>query len=448
MSLMNGTVIILGGSGGVGSVVTQMCSRIPVFQRIICASRDISKYEEINRLLAKPVEICHVDASDEQALVYLLEYYKPHLLINVGIPYWNLNAMSACLKTGVNYLDTACWEPPDEAHYRHDEQWNFHQAFKAADVMALIGCGYDPGVTNATVSYALRFFKIIQKIQIWDCNGGDHGKTFASNFNLAINLRELLGDVRYWLNGRWEYAPHLISELAIHHSYDFEEIGMRMLYLLYHEELESLAKNFPWIQEMSFWMTFGEQYLRCLRMFKEIGMTSIQKFQLPVKRISPMLFLVKYAIPDIRLIEKHRQLLDELGLISEQPIDIDGEISPLEFLQKILPEPSTLSQGYTGKTNISVLFEGIGLDGSPLRYRMRNILAHAECHKNFHAQGISTTTGIPAAIGAMLMMLGIWKKAGVYNVEQLNPIPFLRAVHSYGLRMQEQWNDEVPNMAV
>lgn len=195
-------------------------------------------------------------------------------------------------------------------------------------------------------------------------------------------------------------------------------------------------------------MTFGEQYLRCLRMFKEIGMTSIQKFQLPVKRISPMLFLVKYAIPDIRLIEKHRQLLDELGLISEQPIDIDGEISPLEFLQKILPEPSTLSQGYTGKTNISVLFEGIGLDGSPLRYRMRNILAHAECHKNFHAQGISTTTGIPAAIGAMLMMLGIWKKAGVYNVEQLNPIPFLRAVHSYGLRMQEQWNDEVPNMAV
>ncbi len=445
MKPIKGNVLILGATGGVGKVVVQKCVKIPqVFTRIAGASRDISKYEELNLLLAKPVEAYQVDASDKKQLVALLEKIKPDLLINVGVPYWNLNAMQACLETGTHYLDTACWEPEDEARYRHKEQWDFHNAFKEAGLMGLIGCGFDPGVSNAMVAFARsHYFKNIQKVQIWDCNGGSHGKTFASNFNLAINLRELLGQIRYWLKGKWQYTEPLISQNAIHYPYDFEEIGERTLYLMYHEELESLAKNFPEIEEMSFWMTFGEQYLRCLRMFVEVGMTSIDKISLPEKSISPLSFL-KRVISDDKLIEKHRQILEEVGLTSEKPIFLkESVVSPLEFLQKVLPEPSTLGENYTGKTNIGCIFEGIGLDGKPKRYRIYNICDNAECYREVSSQAVSYTAGVPAVAGAMMMLTGKWLKSGVYNVEELDAAPFLKAVSDYGLQMKEQFDDEV-----
>lgn len=448
MKSAKGTVLILGATGGVGKVVVQKCAQVPqVFTNIVGASRDISKYGELNRLLAKPIETYHVDASDKKQLTTLMEKVKPEILVNVGLPYWNLNAMSACLETGTHYLDTACWEPEDEARYRHKEQWDFHYGFKRAGLMAIIGCGFDPGVSNAMVALARqKHFQKIEKVQIWDCNGGSHGKTFASNFNLVINLRELLGQIRYWLKGKWQYTEPLISENAIHHPYDFEEIGERMLYLMYHEELESLAKNFPEIEEMSFWMTFGEQYLRCLRMFVEIGMTSIDRISVPEKSISPLSFLKK-IIPNEKLIEKYKQLLSEVGLACETPIFLQTDtISPLEFLQKVLPEPSTLGENYTGKTNIGCIFEGIGLDGKPKRYRIYNICDHAKCYREVSSQAVSYTAGVPAMAGAEMMLTGEWLKPGVYNVEELEPAPFLKAVSDYGLPMKEQFDDKVPQM--
>jgi len=445
---IKGNVLILGATGGVGKVVLQKCVKAPqVFKKITAASRDISKYEEVNRLLKKPIEAYQVDAREKNQLVALLEKIKPELLINVGVPFWNLNVMQACLETGAHYLDTACWEPEDEARYRHKEQWDFHDAFKKAGIMGLIGCGFDPGVSNAMVSFARsRYFKNIRKVQIWDCNGGSHGKTFASNFNLVINLRELLGQIRYWLKGKWKYTEPLCSQNAIHYPYDFEEIGERTLYLMYHEELESLAKNFPEIEEMSFWMTFGEQYLKCLRLFVEIGMTSIDKISLPEKSISPLSFLKK-IIPDDKLIEKHKQLLSEIGLASEKPVFLkENTISPLEFLQKVLPEPSTLGENYSGKTNIGCIFEGMGFDNKPKRYRIYNICDHAECYREVGSQAVSYTAGVPAFAGAMMMLTEKWMKPGVYNVEELPASLFLKAVSDYGLPMKEQFDDQVPQI--
>jgi len=443
-----GSVLILGATGGVGKVVVQKCAKLPqIFTDISGASRDLKKYKELNKKLKKPIKAYQVDASNKKDLINLLKKIKPELLINVGIPFWNLNVMQACLETGTHYLDTACWEPENEARYRHKEQWEFHRPFKKAGLVAVVGCGFDPGVSNAMVAFAFKkYFKKIKKIQIWDCNGGNHGKSFASNFNLVINLRELLGNVRYWRKGKWYYKDSLVSEKAVHHSFNFEEIGERNLYLMYHEELESLAKNFPEIEEMSFWMTFSEQYLKYLRLFFKIGMTSIEKIFLPKKSISPLDFLKK-VVPDKNLIYKNEKLLKEVGLLSEKPIILkENNISPLEFLQKLLPDPSSLGEHYTGKTNIGCLFEGTGLDGKFKRYRMYNICDHAESYREVGAQAISYTTGVPAMAGAMMMLTGKWMRPGVYNVEELDPIPFLKAVSDFGLPLKEQFDKNVPKM--
>ena len=460
---MNGSVVILGASGGVGKVVVHKCVQVPhIFKRIVGASRDISQYAKINKFLAKPIEFRRVDASSKQQLVALIESVRPDLLINVGIPFWNLNAMKACLdlfdKTGhrTHYMDTACWEPEYEARFRHAEQWSYDEDFKKAELMGLIGCGFDPGETNAMVAYAYKhYFRRIDKVQIWDCNGGFHGKAFATNFSLAINLRELLGRVRYRLNGKWKFTPSLIDEGAIHFTFDFEEIGKRELYLMYHEELESLAKNFPEIKEMSFWMTFSEQYLRCLRMFVELGLTSIEKMGWSDQLLSPLAFLQR-IVQDESLIKKYETILNEIGLMSKDPVlipwdeelpwDEQTQLSPLEVLQVMLPDPSSLGQNYTGKTNIGVIIEGIGFDGKPLRWRIFNICDHAECWREVRAQAISYTTGVAAFSGAMMMVVGKWMRHGVFNVEQFDPDSFIQTAADFGLPIREDIGKKVPLM--
>lgn len=446
------SVLILGYTGGVGNVVVKKCFEMVkegLIGRIIGAARN-PKPEKYSDL--PPFEQWQVDASDVDQLTLMLRKTKPDLLLNVGTPYWNLNIMEACLRTGTHYLDTACYEPENEARIRHHEQWEYHRAFRSAGLMALVGCGFDPGATNAMFNYAWRYhFSEIHKADILDCNGGDHGKRFASNFNLAVNLREVLGAVHHWSKGRWVETPRIIEGGAVHQTFDFEQIGPREMYLLSHEELESLVKNIPGIKQIRFWMTFGDSYLQCARALEEVGLTDIRKLRLHRRSMSPLEMLQLTTSPERDLIKKHEALLNELGLLSEKKVQLgDGEISPLEFLQLVLPDPPSLAEGYTGKTNISCIFEGLDKKGRPKRYRIMNICDHAECYKEVGSQAISYTTGVPAVMGAVGMVVrhSGWFRPGVYNVEQLRPNYLLSMIHRYGLYIVEQTGFEVPRLLI
>jgi saccharopine dehydrogenase (NAD+, L-lysine forming) len=316
----------------------------------------------------------------------------------VALPYQDLAIMDACLETGVDYLDTANYEPQDEAKFEYKWQWAYRDKFRQSNLMALLGSGFDPGVTNVYCAYAQKhLFDEIHYVDIVDCNGGDHGKAFATNFNPEINIREVTARGRYW-EGDWKST----DPLSVKQDFDFPGVGIRKMYLMYHEELESLAQNIKGLKRIRFWMTFGEQYLTHLRVLQNVGMT----------RIDPVIY------------EGH-------------------EVIPLKFLKSVLPDPGSLAENYTGKTSIGCVIEGLK-DGKKLRKFIYNICDHAETYKETGSQAVSYTTGVPAMIGAKMMLTGKWKKAGVYNMEEFDPDPFMEDLNKYGLPWQvADWNHSV-----
>lgn len=390
------TVLII-GAGGVGKVVVKKCAiNKEVFSNIILASRTLEKCErialEVKQEFGVEIVIAQVDADNVGETVALINKFNPDLLINVALPYQDLTIMDACLKTRVNYLDTANYEPKDVAKFEYKWQWDYQDKFKEKGIMAVLGCGFDPGVTNIFCSHAQKnLFDEINTIDILDCNAGDHGKAFATNFNPEINIREVTQIVRHWNNGEWVKTPAILDDGAVHFSFNYPEAGQKESYLLYHEEEESLVKHIKGLQKIRFWMTFSDQYITHLKVLQNVGMTRIDS--------------VKYE---------------------------GKEIAPLKFLKEVLPEPATLAENYTGKTVIGCVIKGIK-DGKEICKYIYNICDHSECYKEVKAQAVSYTTGVPAMIGAMLMLKGIWKGKGVFNVEQLNPDSFMDELNKQGL---------------
>ncbi|PID01965.1 saccharopine dehydrogenase [Sporosarcina sp. P2] len=387
------------GAGGVASVVVHKCCEVPdVFEEICIASRTKSKCDALKEKLdggRTKIQTAQVDADNVPELVALINEFKPDIVINVALPYQDLTIMDACLETKVDYLDTANYEPLDTAKFEYKWQWAYKEKFEEAGITALLGSGFDPGVTGVFSAYALKhYFDEIHTIDIVDANAGDHGYPFATNFNPEINIREITANGRYYENGEFiETEP-----LEVKRVYDLPEIGPKDVYLLYHEELESLAKNITGVNKIRFWMTFSEKYLMHLRVLENVGMTSIE------------------------------------------PIDFEGQqIVPLQFLKAVLPDPASLGPRTKGKTNIGCIYQGTK-NGEPKTYYVYNICDHQECYQEVGSQAISYTTGVPAMIGAMMMLTGKWKKPGVFNIEEFDPDPFMDALNEYGLPWHEDFN--------
>lgn len=391
-----GKVLII-GAGGVGTVVAnKVAQNSTVFTDIMLASRTKSKCDDIAADVKKrtgvTIKTARVDADNVPELVELMNDFKPEIVINVALPYQDLTIMDACLEAGVNYLDTANYEPKNEAKFEYKWQWAYKEKFEKAGLTAILGCGFDPGVTSIFTAHAAKHhFDEIHYLDIVDCNAGDHGKAFATNFNPEINIREVTQKGKYWENGEWiETEPH-----EIHKPLNYPEIGPKESYLIYHEELESLVKNFPTLKRARFWMTFGQEYLTHLRVIQNIGMARIDE------------------------------------------VEYNGQkIVPIQFLKAVLPDPGELGENYTGQTSIGCRIRGIK-DGKERTYYIYNNCSHEEAYKETGAQGVSYTTGVPATIGAMMFMQGIWKKPGVYNVEEFNPDPFMEQLNKQGLPWHE-----------
>ncbi|MEN6441677.1 MAG: saccharopine dehydrogenase family protein [Syntrophobacter sp.] len=391
-----GKVLII-GAGGVGSVVTHKCAQVPeVFSEITLASRTIDKCEKIKKRLPVPIRTAQIDADDPEQTAALIRRVSPDLVINVALPYQDLSIMDACLLTGVNYLDTANYEPPEEAAFSYTWQWAYEERFKRANLMALLGSGFDPGVTNVFCAHALKHhFDEIHRIDIMDCNAGVHGHAFATNFNPEINIREVTARGKYWEEGQWKET----DPLSVHDTFDFPEIGPREMYLMYHEEMESLVKHVPGLRRIRFWMTFGQEYLTHLRVLQNVGMTRID------------------------------------------PVPYGGiEVIPLQFLKSLLPDPASLAANYKGKTNIGCMMEGTK-NGKWRKYYIYNVCDHEAAYREVGAQAISYTTGVPAMIGAKMMLTGAWKGQGVFNMEQMDPDPFMADLARYGLPWTEVFWD-------
>jgi len=385
------------GAGGVGTVVAHKLAQHPeVFTDIVLASRTKSKCDAIASAVGGgKIRTAQVDADDVQKLIALLTLEKPELVINVALPYQDLTIMDACLACGVNYLDTANYEPKDEAHFEYSWQWAYKKRFEEAGLTAILGCGFDPGVTGVWTAYAAKHhFDEIQYLDIVDCNAGDHHKAFATNFNPEINIREVTQKGKYWEDGQWVITePH-----EIHKPLTYPSVGPKESYVIFHEELESLVKNFPTLKRARFWMTFGQEYLTHLRVIQNIGMA----------RIDPILYN---------------------GM----------EIVPIQFLKAVLPDPGELGKNYTGQTSIGCRIRGLK-DGKEQTYAVYNNCSHEAAYKETGAQGVSYTTGVPAMCGAMMFLQGVWKKPGVWNVEEFNPDPFLKALAENGLPWQEYFD--------
>ena len=402
---MSKKVLII-GAGGVGNVVVKKCAMNPeVFSEVVLASRTKRKCDAIAEECAKiglptKIETAQVDADNVPELVALINKVKPFMVINVALPYQDLTIMDACLETGVHYMDTANYEPKDVAKFEYSWQWAYQERFKAAGLMALLGCGFDPGVTQVFTAYANKHhFDEMHYLDIIDCNAGDHGKAFATNFNPEINIREITQKGKYWENGEWVE----IEAMSIHKPIDYPGIGPKESYVLYHEELESLVKNFPTLKRARFWMTFGQQYITHLNVLENVGMTSIK------------------------------------------PIKFQGmDIVPLEFLKAVLPEPSSLGENYSGETSIGCQIKGIK-DGKDKTYYVWNNCKHQDCWREVQAQGVSYTTGVPAMLGALMMITGEWMQAGVYNCEDMNPDPFMAMLNVHGLPWHEEINGTLPH---
>lgn len=391
--------VIIIGCGGVGTVVVHKCAAHPeVFSQIVVASRTLRKCEAVVKAVGKPnVSADSVDADDVEQLVALFERHKPQLVINVALPYQDLTIMEACLRCGVNYLDTANYEPRDVAHFEYSYQWAYSARFEQAGLTAILGCGFDPGVSGVFTAYAAKHhFKAMKTLDIVDCNAGNHGKAFATNFNPEINIREITQNGRYYSDGKWVVT----KPLEIHRALTYPNIGERESYLLYHEELESLVKNYPTIRRARFWMTFGQEYLTHLRVIQDIGMARIDE------------------------------------------IDYNGvKIVPLQFLKAVLPNPQDLGANYTGETSIGCRISGIGKDDKPLTYYIYNNCSHQAAYKETGMQAVSYTTGVPAMVGAMMFLSGKWNLKGVRNVEEFDPDPFLAAIADNGLPWHEVFNE-------
>lgn len=397
--------VLIIGAGGVGSVVAHKCAlNSAVFSDITLASRTKAKCDriaaEVQQLHGITIRTAQVDADIVAELVMLIKQVGPALVINVALPYQDLTIMDACLETGVHYMDTANYEPKDVAKFEYHWQWAYKERFEQAGLMALLGCGFDPGATQVFTAYANKHqFDEMHYLDIIDCNAGDHGKAFATNFNPEINIREITQPGRYWENGEWVE----IKAMSIHKPIDYPGIGPKESYVLYHEELESLVKNFPTLKRARFWMTFGQAYLTHLEVLQNVGMT----------RIDPVRF---------------------------QGMDV----IPLEFLKAVLPAPESLGENYTGQTSIGCQIKGVK-DGQDKTYYIWNNCNHAETYKEVRGQAVSYTTGVPAMIGAMLMLTGIWMKPGVWNCEELDPDPFIEQMNKQGLPVQEQSNISLPH---
>ena len=388
-----GKVLII-GAGGVGTVVAHKVAQNPeVFTEVMLASRTKSKCDAIAQAIGGGrIQTAQVDADSVEDLIKLFNSFKPELVINVALPYQDLTIMDACLECGVNYLDTANYEPKDEAKYEYSWQWAYKDRFEKAGLTAILGCGFDPGVTSVFTAYAAKHhFDELHTLDIVDCNAGDHGKAFATNFNPEINIREVTQKGKYWENGQWvETEPH-----EIHKPLNYPNIGPKESYVIYHEELESLVKNFPTLKRARFWMTFGQEYLTHLRVIQNIGMAR------------------------------------------SDPIIYNGvEIVPIQFLKAVLPDPGELGENYTGETSIGCRITGVK-DGKERTYYIYNNCSHEAAFKETGMQGVSYTTGVPAMIGAMMFFKGIWRKPGVFNVEEFNPDPFMEQLNKQGLPWHE-----------
>ena len=391
-----GKVLII-GAGGVGRVTAFKCAQHPeIFSEILLASRTKSKCDQIAADIGGDrVQTAQVDADNVPELVALIAGFRPDLVLHVALPYQDLTIMEACLQTGVNYLDTANYEPKDEAKFEYKWQWALHEQFKKRGILALLGCGFDPGVTSIFTAYAAKHhFDEIHYLDIVDCNAGDHGKPFATNFNPEINIREVTQKGKYWKGGQWvETEPHEISAMLT-----YPDIGPKKSYLIFHEELESLVKNFPTLKQARFWMTFGDEYLTHLRVIQNIGMAGIE------------------------------------------PIRFQGtDIVPLEFLKAVLPDPGDLGENYTGQTSIGCRIRGIK-DGRERTYYIWNNCSHEAAYQETGTQGVSYTTGVPAMIGARMLMTGTWSGKGVFNVEQFDPDPFMERLNLDGLPWHEAFD--------
>lgn len=397
-----GKALIIGAGGVAGVCVHKCCQNSEVFQEICIASRTKSKCdklkEELQGKTRTKITTAQVDADDVAALTALIQQEKPDVVVNLALPYQDLHIMDACLAAGVDYVDTANYEPEDTAKFEYKWQWDYRERFEKAGLTALLGSGFDPGVTSVFSAYAMKHqFDEIHYIDILDANAGDHGYPFATNFNPEINIREVTAKGSYWEDGKWvETEP-----MEIKRVYDFPEIGPKDMYLLHHEELESLGLNIKGIKRIRFFMTFGESYLTHLRCLQNVGMTSIE------------------------------------------PIDFEGKkIVPLQFLKAVLPDPASLGPRTKGKTNIGCIFQGVK-DGKPKTYYLYNVCDHQECYKEVGSQAISYTTGVPAMIGAMMVMTGKWKKPGVYNMEEFDPDPFMEALNKFGLPWHESFTPDL-----
>lgn len=388
---MRTTLII--GAGGVSRVVVYKCvQNADVFGRIVLASRTLKRCQDIKEELPNAdIEVASVDADSTEEVIKLINSCKPSIVINVALPYQDLTIMDACIATKTPYLDTANYEHPDEAKFEYKLQWERDAKFKEAGIMGLLGSGFDPGATNVFCAYAQKhYFDEIHTIDILDCNAGDHGYAFATNFNPEINLREVSANGRYWENGKWiETKP-----LEIMQVWDYPEVGPKDSYLLYHEEMESLVKHIKGLKRIRFFMTFGQSYI------------------------------------------KHMEVLQNVGMLGIEPIEHKGMmITPIEFLKTLLPDPASLGSRTKGKTNIGIVAEGIK-DGKKRKIYIYQVKEHEECFRETNSQGVSYTTGVPAMIGAKLMLKGIWNGVGVFNMEQMNPDPFMEEMNTQGLPWQ------------
>lgn len=387
-----GKVLII-GAGGVSRVATKKCAmNSEVFSEIVLASRTQSKCDEIageiKKELGIDIQTAKVDADNVEELVSLIEEIKPNLVLNVALPYQDLSIMDACTKTKVNYLDTANYEHPDTAKFEYKEQWARDKNFKEAGIMALLGSGFDPGVTNVFCAYAQQYlFDEINYIDILDCNAGDHGYPFATNFNPEINLREVSANGRYWEEGKWiETKP-----MEIMMKWDYPEVGVKDSYLLYHEEMESLCQNIKGLKRIRFFMTFGQSYLT------------------------------------------HMQCLENVGMLRIDEVEVNGvKVVPIQLLKELLPDPASLGPRTVGKTNIGCVIKG-SKDGKPKQVYIYNTCDHQECYKETGAQAVSYTTGVPAMIGAKMLMTGKWRGEGVFNMEQFDAKPFMEELNTSGL---------------
>lgn len=396
-----GKALIIGCGGVAGVAIHKCCQNSDVFEEICIASRTKSKCDALKEKLKDSktrIKTAKVDADNVEELIALIKDFQPDVVLNLALPYQDLTIMDACLATKTNYVDTANYEPLDTAKFEYKWQWAYRERFKEAGITALLGSGFDPGVTGVFSAYAMKhYFDEIHYIDILDCNAGDHGYPFATNFNPEINIREVSANGSYWENGNWvETRP-----MEIKRVYNFPEIGEKDMYLLHHEELESLGLNIKGIKRIRFFMTFGQSYLTHLKCLENVGMTSIE------------------------------------------PIEYEGkQIVPLQFLKAVLPDPASLGPRTVGKTNIGCIFRGIK-DGKEKTYYVYNVCDHQECYKEVGSQAISYTTGVPAMIGAMMLMEGIWKGPGVFNIEEFDPDPFMDALNKWGLPWKESFDPEL-----